>query len=720
MNSMSGAADDLLATLTAAEACLRALAASAFPPDVMMRIERDSTRAARQAVASLQGGRTLELPVGWSEYVEVDEALDALLARLVPATPASDATLPRGVRPAAAAAADAARDAAYVRTTPAPTPAPPPFRQPTVQEITPPPRVVIGADPTPVAPPAAAHPAADLPDVTYIDDEEIDEIDALDALDDDDAAPPAAPPASRWDEEDDEDEEEATIIGTAEDRAAIQSGAHQAVTSDDAWVRYEPVNVVQVDPDELQDRKTSYRDDGVDYITYVEPTPTPYDQPTDDDEPLPAYASGPQPAIVDPEDEHEAEVSAKVPSPTKPKPAAKPAAVQATPASPPPAVKAAAPAKSEPLPSYLIQPDAQPAAPTRSAPPRPAPPRPRNPAPAASRPAADAASLPATDLPADDEWSFVASGQEEVEGPASHDPYAVMRKERMRLDDFTAVDEAEEAMLAAAERAVTAAVSGVDVDDDAPTAIRPADDRAHAAAIQLTGEGGSRILGLDEDEDDDDSVIELGDTRDYGEDDGVEDDQTGILGVGVVEYDDDVEDLDEDGAYEDDDPHVQAPLGPGAPELTPAEVSALIAKAEAVARRDMAEGVRVYSDVLDADPVRAEVLLARGRLNLDLGDFPAAVSDFLKAEGFAPDDADVLVALGDLFFNRKDYGKAVFYFNRALTVDDGHANAYARRGMAHYYRKQYNAAVEDLEKAKRLDGSLAMVDSYLARARKRG
>jgi tetratricopeptide (TPR) repeat protein len=219
---------------------------------------------------------------------------------------------------------------------------------------------------------------------------------------------------------------------------------------------------------------------------------------------------------------------------------------------------------------------------------------------------------------------------------------------------------------------------------------------------------------LGEDDDEDSNVIELGDTRDYGDEDAVDDDQTGILGIGVVEYDDDVEEIDELEDYESGLEDL-----PGAPELTPAEISALFAKAEEAGRRNMADGVLLFSDVLDADPHRSDALLARGRLYLDLGDFPGAISDFLKAEALHPRDPDAQVALGDLFQGRKDYGKAVSYYTRALSIDADHAPALARRGMAHYFRRQHSAAEEDLERAKKLDPSLPLVDTYLARLRKK-
>lgn len=299
---------------------------------------------------------------------------------------------------------------------------------------------------------------------------------------------------------------------------------------------------------------------------------------------------------------------------------------------------------------------------------------------------------PSTLTEPDEEWSSFQGGQaaqaSESTTADDSDRYSSLRGERMHMDDLPV----------------------------AKTTPSRSEGRSGAAAIQLAADGSSRVLGADDE--DEPADIELGDTRDYGDDEALEDDHTGILGVGVLEYDDDeIEELDEV------DP-IEGPINtldnlPGAPELTPAEVSALLGKAEDAGRRNMAEGALLYGDVLDAEPTRVDALISRGRLYLDLGDFPAAVSDFLKAEGLQPREPDVQVALGDLFYGRKDYGKAVSYFNRALAIDGDHAVALARRGMAHYYRRQFSAAIEDLERARQLDSSLAHVDMYISRAKKK-
>ena len=83
----------LLATLASAEVQLRLLAAEALPPAAAYRVERRSTEGARAALHAFRVERTLELPAGWSEHVEVEEEIDALLARLIKPEPPLEVTV---------------------------------------------------------------------------------------------------------------------------------------------------------------------------------------------------------------------------------------------------------------------------------------------------------------------------------------------------------------------------------------------------------------------------------------------------------------------------------------------------------------------------------------------------------------------------------------------------------------------------------------------------
>lgn len=75
--------DLLLGTLQTAETQVRWLMAEALPPAAQYRVERQATLRAHAALRGITVERRVELPPGWSELVEVDDAIDALLERLV-------------------------------------------------------------------------------------------------------------------------------------------------------------------------------------------------------------------------------------------------------------------------------------------------------------------------------------------------------------------------------------------------------------------------------------------------------------------------------------------------------------------------------------------------------------------------------------------------------------------------------------------------------------
>lgn len=70
------------ATLDAAEASLRSLAAQALSPAALLRAERRAALAAREQLDAVRAERRIDLDPGWAEFVDVDAEIDALLARL--------------------------------------------------------------------------------------------------------------------------------------------------------------------------------------------------------------------------------------------------------------------------------------------------------------------------------------------------------------------------------------------------------------------------------------------------------------------------------------------------------------------------------------------------------------------------------------------------------------------------------------------------------------
>jgi tetratricopeptide (TPR) repeat protein len=167
LTATSSEAEVLTALLDMALAQLRVAAAEALPVGAALRAEVESSRRARQVIDAFRVDRTLKLPPGWSEFVEVDDAIDALLARIA----ASESTTRAPSRKEAVGEVpklpDALRPGGATERSPVPEPPqqaphqPAPHQHAPHQPAPPPPA------PPPPAPPQAA--AAPVSYVTYVD-----------------------------------------------------------------------------------------------------------------------------------------------------------------------------------------------------------------------------------------------------------------------------------------------------------------------------------------------------------------------------------------------------------------------------------------------------------------------------------------------------------------------------------------------------------------------
>lgn len=195
MTATSNEAEALTALLEMALVQLRVAVAGALPPGAAYRVELASTRRAAQRAAAFRIDRTHQLPPGWSEFVEVDDAIDALLARIatgeatsraaqpyaappaVPALPAdlrpdgtiAPAAAPRAPEPVAAPAAPHASAPVSAQTSPPTSPqTSPPTSPPTSPQTSPAaPASASAAPAATVAPPP--QPSAPKSYVTYVD-----------------------------------------------------------------------------------------------------------------------------------------------------------------------------------------------------------------------------------------------------------------------------------------------------------------------------------------------------------------------------------------------------------------------------------------------------------------------------------------------------------------------------------------------------------------------
>ncbi len=243
--------------------------------------------------------------------------------------------------------------------------------------------------------------------------------------------------------------------------------------------------------------------------------------------------------------------------------------------------------------------------------------------------------------------------------------------------------------------------------------------KPRAAAIQIDAaqeaakkqeQGGGSIF-------EEEVVLELGASEDYGEEE-VEESGEGGLSLDVQEYEEEYEEEEEE---EEEVELEELQLEPPVEEtIDPAEIQRLMERAEAaIEEGDMDAAIDFYSDVIDLDPENAVAHVRRGRLHLDYGDYSRAMSDFMIAEELAPDDPEPRIAVGDLYFARKDYKYAIECFNGALEMDPNNAMAFCRRGISYYYRKRYAEALADLTQAQRLDDSIPNIRTYISMAKKK-
>jgi tetratricopeptide (TPR) repeat protein len=89
----------------------------------------------------------------------------------------------------------------------------------------------------------------------------------------------------------------------------------------------------------------------------------------------------------------------------------------------------------------------------------------------------------------------------------------------------------------------------------------------------------------------------------------------------------------------------------------------------------------------------------RGNAYSDLGDFPAAISDFNEALRNKPNSAEVYNNLGLATFKQGDAENAIVQYGEAIRNKPDLAQAYMNRGMARASLGQRDAAVQDLQVA---------------------
>ena len=124
--------------------------------------------------------------------------------------------------------------------------------------------------------------------------------------------------------------------------------------------------------------------------------------------------------------------------------------------------------------------------------------------------------------------------------------------------------------------------------------------------------------------------------------------------------------------------------------------------------------IAAYTELLEASPRNADVLLGRGRVYAWMGNWPAAEADLTAATAAAPTYADAWSALGDMYLWSDRPQQAVEAYSRwsALAPDD--PAPLVARGRAQRNGGNAAAARADFQAALAKGADPAAIKDYLA------
>ena len=83
-----------------------------------------------------------------------------------------------------------------------------------------------------------------------------------------------------------------------------------------------------------------------------------------------------------------------------------------------------------------------------------------------------------------------------------------------------------------------------------------------------------------------------------------------------------------------------------------------------------------------ATKLTAEDLLKRARVNLDRGDYDAAISDYTEAIRLRPNLSQAYQNRGLVYSRKKEHEQAIADYTKAILIDPKYAKAYFNRGLA--------------------------------------
>lgn len=131
------------------------------------------------------------------------------------------------------------------------------------------------------------------------------------------------------------------------------------------------------------------------------------------------------------------------------------------------------------------------------------------------------------------------------------------------------------------------------------------------------------------------------------------------------------------------------------------------------AKKQYAEAIKDYDEVLSIVPDRSMVHTNRGVANLELGNRSAALKDFDRAIELDPSRPLLFVNRGQIHEHNGDMKLALQDYDEAIRLDSDFALAYRNRGNAHLRSGNLDLAINDLSESIRLNPGRAK--PYLGR-----
>jgi len=123
-----------------------------------------------------------------------------------------------------------------------------------------------------------------------------------------------------------------------------------------------------------------------------------------------------------------------------------------------------------------------------------------------------------------------------------------------------------------------------------------------------------------------------------------------------------------------------------------------------MARKEYAEAVKAYEELLKQDPKNASMLNQLGIAYQELGDVGEAEHSYKRAVHADKTYVSAINNLGALEYSKNHYGKAINYYRKAISLQDGdRAVIYSNLGYAYFGKREYPLALTAFSRALELD-----------------